>query len=219
MAEQFLLISGLPTGPTPLVGTELLEIQNGTSEGASQQTTAAAIAQIALRQSVQSIQVGTGGVVVDSTNPNSPKVSIPTPAPGRLMSIDETNPEAPIYNCTVPTDGGISAAYGSPGGAVLAVNAAISGIATANYQITGWALQCSPSGSITVDFRTGILGNAPTSIVGSGTKLQIASSTTGSGNVSGWTSTIVSQGQVIEVVVTAVTNVEWFNLALFGTRM
>ena len=112
-------IGDLPAGPTDLVGTELVEIQDGVGIGASKQSTAAKVADIALRQSVQTIAAGTGGAVVDSTDPNHPTISLPIPVAGNNFSIDNTNPEAPIYSSTTPVAGGVNASYGSVGGAEL----------------------------------------------------------------------------------------------------
>lgn len=46
---SFKLISDLPAGPTNLVGTELIEVQNGGGAGASQQTTVGHILALALK--------------------------------------------------------------------------------------------------------------------------------------------------------------------------
>jgi hypothetical protein len=216
--ETFKLISDLPAGPTNLVGTELVEIQNGAGAGASQQTTAAKMAAIALRQSVQAVTSTTPGVTIDDTNPNAPVITIPVMIAGTGgVTIDETNPAAPKIN--IPSDGGVSAAYGQPGGTVLQVGAAIAGIATSGYNLTGWEIQCSPSGSITVDLQIGTLGSAPASIIGTGNGPSIASGTTGSSSVlTGWTSLNIPRGSVVNVVVKTVSLVEWFNVAFLGNR-
>ena len=212
------LISDLPAGPTPLVGTELVEIQNGSSVGASQQSTAAEIAQIALRQSVQAITAGTAGMSIDDTDPNAPVIHVPIYHAGSGgIAIDESNPAAPVIN--IPSDGGIAIAYGSPGGAVLTTAQAISGFATSGYNLTGWKIQCSPSGSITVDIRVGSLGSTPATIIGTGNAPSVASATSNSANtLTGWNTTTIAQGSVIEAIITAVANVEWYNIALLGTR-
>ena len=217
-------IAQLPAGPVSLVGTELLEIQNGTGAGASQQTTAGLIAQIALRQSVQSISASaTGGTAgVNNTNPNAPiiTIAIPIPVPGTGLSINNTNPLAPVYNVTTPITGGIQAAYGEIGGSTLQSGNNVQGIATASYQLTGWSVQCSPSGSLVLDFLTGSLGSAPSSIIGTGNAPTISGASSASANsLSGWNTTQVIRGQVIQVKVLSVATVQWFSVAFFGTRI
>ena len=213
-------LPGLPSGQSILVGTELLEIQNGAGAGASQQITANLVAQIALRQSVQSISGKAGsGVLIDNTNPNAPVINIPKAVNGTYISIDYTNIEAPVINCTIPVDGGIQAAYGSPGGSVIQTAASVTGLATAAYQLNSWALQCYPSGSISLDFQVGTLGSPPSSIIGSGGNYPtISSNVSASANIGGWVTNQVTQGQVIAVVVRSVVNVQWFSLALYGIR-
>ncbi len=215
------LIGDLPAGPNSLVGTELVEIQNGGGPGASQQTTAALIAQIALRQAVQALVAGTGDIHIDVTDPNHPIVSVPKPQAGTNIAIDHTDPLNPIITSTTPVAGGIQAAYGSPGGAVLQVANSVSGIATAHYTLTGWEIQCSPSGSIALDLLVGPLGSNPTSIIGNlGNAPSVNSSTYNSANaLSGWTSVDVPRGSVIQVVVKSVTAVEWFSVAFLGNRI
>lgn len=215
-----ILIGGLPSGPVSLSGSELLEIQNGTGPGASQQTTAALIAAIALRQSVQAILAGQGDLVIDITNPNQPKINIPEPVAGTNLSIDRTNPLAPVYSSTTPITGGIQAAYGSPGGNVLQAGNIISGIATANYNLTGWEIQCSPAGSIQLDLLVGALGGSPSSIIGTGNGPNIVGATSASSNaLTGWTSLSVTRGSVIQISIKTVSSVEWFNVAFLGNRV
>jgi hypothetical protein len=213
-------IGDLPAGPTSLVGTELMEIQDGGGAGASQQTTAAKVADIALRQSVQSIVAGTGGVVVDATDVNHPKVSVPIPVAGNNLTIDNTNPEAPIYTSTTPVAGGINASFGSVGGAVLTAGEGVTGISTAAYQLTGWSIQCDPSGSVVVDVKVGALGGATSTIVGTGNFPTIAGSTYNSSNdLSTWASVNIPLGAVVEITVKSASTATWFNLALLGKRV
>lgn len=219
-SPTFLLIAGLPPGPMSLTGTELLELQVGSGPGASQQTNAGLIAAIALRQSVQAVIAGAGGVVVDSTNINAPIINIPKAVSGAQIHIDQTNPMSPVISGTVPVAGGIQAAYGTPGGSVLQVGNNVQGIATASYQLTGWAVQCSPAGSLTLDFLTGSLGTAPSSIIGTGNHPQIAGGSSAQSNsLVGWGATTVAAGQVIQVKVTAVATVQWFSVSFFGNRI
>jgi hypothetical protein len=214
------LISDLPPGPSELVGTELVEIQAGTGAGASQQSTAAKVADIALRQSVQTIVAGTGGVVVDASDVNNPKVSVPVPVAGNNLTIDNTNPEAPIYTSTTPVAGGINASYGSVGGAELKSGDGITGISTAAYQLTGWSIQCDPSGSVVVDVKVGTLGSATSTIVGAGNFPTIAGSTYNSSiNLSTWDSVNIPRGALVEIVIKSASTATWFNLALFGKRV
>ena len=220
MATKVKLISDLPPGPTDLVGTELVEIQDGTGAGASQQSTAAKIADIALRQSVQTIEAGTGGVVIDAADVNNPKVSIPVPVAGTNLSIDNTNPEAPIYSSTTPVAGGVNASYGSVGGSELKSGDGVIGISTAAYQLTGWSIQCDPSGSVVIDVKIGALGSAASSIVGAGNAPTIAGSTyNSSSDVSTWDSVSIPRGALVEIVVKTASTATWFNLALLGIRV
>lgn len=118
------------------------------------------------------------------------------------------------------SNGGITCTYGVPGGTPISGAPVISGIATANYALTGWSIECSPSGSIILDVQQGTLGASPATIVGSGNGPEITSSTFGNaGTLTGWTSLSIVRGDNVAIVVTSVSGgVEWFTLSLFGTR-
>ena len=213
-------IGDLPAGPTDLVGTELVEIQDGVGVGASKQSTAAKVAAIALRQSVQTIAAGTGGVVVDSTDPNHPTISLPIPVAGNNFSIDNTNPEAPIYSSTTPVAGGVNASYGSVGGAGLKAGDGVIGISTAAYTLTGWSVQCDPSGSVQIDVKIGTLGSAPSSIVGTGNFPTIVGTTYNSStDLSSWDSVSIPKGALVEISVKSASTATWVTLALLGKRV
>jgi hypothetical protein len=220
MATTVKLISDLPAGPSELTGTELVEIQNGSGVGASQQSTAEKIADIALRQSVQTIEAGAGGVVIDATDANNPVVSIPVPVAGNNINIDNTDPTAPIYTSTTPVAGGVNASYGSVGGAELKAGDGVIGISTAAYVLTGWSIQCDPSGSVVVDVKIGSLGSAASSIVGAGNFPTIAGSTYNSTtDLSTWDSVSIPRGALVEITVKSASTATWFSLALLGKRV
>lgn len=214
------LIADLPTSGDTLTGSELLEIQVGSGVGASQKATATKLAQIALRQSVQTIVEGSGDASIDNTDPNHPILNIPKFVAGDYINIDDTDPLAPIIEGTSPVIGGIQAAYGSPGGDVLQSGNLVQGIATASYRLTGWKIQCSPVGSIVVDLLVGALGGSPSSIIGTGNAPTIAGAASGNANsLAGWTSVEVDVGSVIQAKIKSVSAVQWFSVAFLGVRI
>jgi hypothetical protein len=117
------------------------------------------------------------------------------------------------------SNGGVQGTYGSVGGSAITGTPTISGIATANYTLASWAIECYPSGSVVLDVQEGTLGGAATSIVGSGNAPTITSNTSNSATISSWTSTSITKGNVLIFKVTSVAGgVEWFTVSLQGTR-
>lgn len=203
MAE-FKLIGDLPEGPSELAGTELVEIQNGAGVGASQQTTTAKVASLANAYALAA-----------AGNAQSAAETFATAAAAAAQAAAETFATNAV---AAASDGGISASYGTPGGAALTTAESITGLATSGYNLTGWQIQCSPAGSITVDFRIASLGNPTASLIGTGNAPTINDGTSNAATIEGWNSVNVPRGSVIEFIITAVTAVEWYNVALLGNR-
>lgn len=102
--------------------------------------------------------------------------------------------------------------------AALAVGFESKGIVPAGYTITGWELLVYPSGSLSLDILKGLsIGVSPTSITPSGNPT-VSAATNASGDVTGWTSTALSQSNVVSAAITANSGIKQFWLLLKGTR-
>lgn len=117
------------------------------------------------------------------------------------------------------TDAGISGTYGAIGGSAITGSPSIIGIATSNYTITGWSIECYPSGSIILDVQQGNLGGSLSSMVGAGNPPKILSNTNATATATSWTSLAVTRGNQIAFVVSSVSGgVEWFTVSIFAIR-
>jgi hypothetical protein len=120
---------------------------------------------------------------------------------------------------SISSNGGIQGTYGTIGGSPITGTPTITGIATANYTLASWAIECYPSGSISIDVQQGALGSSTTSIVGSGNTPNISSAVSNSANISGWTSVAITKGNLVTFKVTSFSgSIEWFTISLQGTR-
>lgn len=121
MADLRKLISDLPAN-TSLNGTELFELQKGSTTGASQSVLLSALVAYILGQYTSVLDITAGSnITVDSTDPEHPIVSgepagVQTIVAGSNVTIDNTDPENPI----ISSSGG---GGGSSGGQALLTSA------------------------------------------------------------------------------------------------
>jgi hypothetical protein len=79
--------------------------------------------------------------------------------------------------------------------------------------ITGWALNSDVSGSAVIDVK-----RSGTSIIGGGNSPTLTSASSASASVSGWTSTTVAAGDIIEFVATSATTITRLNVFIKYTK-
>lgn len=195
---------------------------------------------------VDSVVAGTG-ITVDNTDPANPIVSATGGGGGSgtvtsvgtgtgltggpitttgSVALDAASiaslalADTAIQPGTLP--GGITISCGDKTGADLTAPFQISGIANADYDLTGdWYLWCYPSGSIELDVWVDDFANAPpdvTDTIVGGAYPAVVAGISNTGDYTSWTDTTIARGQAVTVNIRSVSGVKWFSLMMEALR-
>ncbi len=106
---------------------------------------------------------------------------------------------------------------GGTGGAPIPVGATFDGWVGRSFDIAAWQIECSPSGSITLDVQQAPYGSVPPSVSlpGSSAYPAVAAGIKAQGDVTGWDSVALTRGSAVRVEVVANSGVKFFSLGLF----